>query len=877
MRTVLVLTLLLAASAAGAAEPLAPVRAMRASGPIVVDGVLDEPIWSAAPATTTLVQADPRQGDAATQRSEVRVAYDDDAVYVGARLYDTRPDSIMARLARRDQTNGSDLFAVAFDTFRDRRTGYYFGVSAAGTQFDGTMMNDDWDDDTWDGVWSAKVRRDGQGWTAEMRIPFSQMRCGGGAQRVWGVNFDRYIQRANEDDKLVFTPRGQSGFVSRFPEMLGLDGIRSAHKLEVVPYSTGKAGYLVHPAGDPFHTDAKLEPALGADLRTNVGSKLTLNATANPDFGQVEIDPAVVNLSDVETFFDEKRPFFTEGSSVFRCGNNGASDYWSFNWPEPSFFYSRRIGRAPEGSPPDDARYHDVPVATRIAGALKLTGQPAPGFMVGTLHAVTRKETADYEDTLGTRHTVAVSPVTYFGVARGMRSFHGERQGLGLMALETARSFDGTSLEGLLNRNSIVTAVDGWTFLDAKKTWVVSGYATGSRVDGTAERIASLERDPRHYYQRPGRHDLGVDANATSLTGYGTRLWLNKQSGSWLSNSAIGFLTPGFEVNDLGFGSRSDVINGHVGLGYSWNKPTAWRKYVWMIGALAQSWNFAGQHTMNQVFLKSSLAQMNAWSWTASGGGFGHALNDRRTRGGPAMQDPRSWWSQLHWNSNSKAKLYYTLDVNPNGDEAGSREVYVSPSATWKPAARLSLSAGPNADFNVEDTHFITSAADPLATKTFGGRYVFARLDQTTVGADLRLDYSVTPALSFQVYVQPLVSSGRYTRYRELARAGSYEFLVYGQGGSTVDLVRGVVDPDGAGPAPAIGVGHRDFTLRSLRGNAVLRWEYVPGSSVYLVWTQDRFGEDPEGRFDLSPSLSALSRTPASNIFLVKVSHHFEI
>jgi hypothetical protein len=864
-----------------AAPPCPIVRAVRATEPIVIDGVLDEPVWKSDNAVTYLPQSDPNQGAPSAQKLEIRVAYDDDAIYVGARMFDTSPDSIVARLSRRDNNVGADVFAVAFDTFRDKRNGYYFGVSAAGTQFDGTMMNDDWDDDSWDGVWSSHVKRDAQGWTAEMRIPFSQMRCASGDHRVWGINFERFITRYNQDQKLVYTPTGQSGYVSRFAELQGLDGIHMSHHVEVSPYTTGRAEYLAHAPGDPFHNGSAYRSSVGGDLRTNLGAKMTLNATVNPDFGQVEIDPASVNLSDVETYYSEKRPFFTEGLSVFRCGNNGASDYWNFNWPEPMFWYTRRIGRAPEASTPDGTTYADVPVATHILGALKLTGQPAPRLNVGAVSALTEREVADYQIGDSTRGSSVVEPMTYYGILRGLRSFNDERQGLGLMALETHRFFDGTGLNDVLNGNGLVTAMDGWTFLGPGKRWVLSGYSAASRIDGTPARIASLEQNSIHYFQRPDRSDLGVDANAKSLTGGVTRLWLNKQTGNWMSNSAVGFISPGFDANDLGLSTRDDIINGHIGVGYNWNKPNRFKKYFWIIGALAEGWNFGGQHLMNQYFVKASLEQMNAWSWTLSGGYTTQGVSDRLTRGGPAVISPRNTWSDFYWDTNSKAKVFLSNEVQVNGDVVGSHEVSEAPSVTWKPSSNVSFSVGPTLDWNHENAHYITTQTDPFAPSlTYGSRYVFATLEQRTIGAQMRVDCSLTPALSLQMFVQPLVSSGRYWNYRELARGSSYDFNVYGEDGSTVtsDPSSGdiTIDPAGGGASNAFTV-HPDFTYRTIRGNAVLRWEYVPGSAFYLVWTQDRTGIDGDGTFRFGHSLSALASSPVNNIVMVKVSHHFDL
>lgn len=858
----------------------APVRAFRAAEPILVDGLLDEATWKVEPSLNGLLQQDPQPGSPETQRTQVWIAYDDEALYVAARMEDTSPDSVVARLARRDNTSGSDHFAILLDTFRDRRTGYFFGLSAAGTQFDGVLLNDSWDDWSWDGVWHGRVHRNNVGWTAEMRVPFSQVRFTSTENMVWGVNVERLVSRRNEEDKLVFTPRGESGNVSRFADLVGLDGVRSQRKIEVLPYTTGKAEYLVHDDGDPFFKDKNrpYSSTVGADLRMGLGSKFVMNATVNPDFGQVEIDPAVVNLSDVESYFQEKRPFFTEGLGIFRCGNNGASDYWGFNWPEPTFFYSRRIGRAPGGSLPDDAVYSDVPLAVRILGAAKITGQPKPGVNVGMVHALTQREQADYQRADLTEGRATVEPLTYYGVWRGLRSFNKERQGLGLMAQQTSRAFDGTGLSDQFNRNNFVGTVDGWTALDGKKDWVASGYVSGTHVDGTKARLTDLQRSSRHYYQRPDRDDLGVDPDATSMQGLSGRVWVNREKGPWFSNSALGFISPGFENNDMGFSSRTDVINNHLGLGYNWSKPNKWRNRWYVLGALAHGWNFAGERTMEQFYLGSNLEQLNGLSWDFATGYMVRSINDRATRGGPTMVNPTGWWGNFFFDTNGKQKLFYWASLNTDLDVEGSHTIYYESGVTWKPRPGLSFTLAPNYTANHQDAQYVTQAADPLATSTYGGRYVFAVLDQKTAAAEVRMDWSLSPGLSLQLYAQPLVSSGRYTEFKELARPGSYEFTVYGRdGGSTLDLGNGTADPDGAGPAPSVTLGDPDFTFRTVRGNVVLRWEYLPGSTAYLVWTQDRTGVTDDGRFSLRPSLNQLARTPANNVFLVKLSHHFEL
>ena len=848
------LLLLCASTALAAPTPVAPVQAARTTATIVIDGVLDEPIWLTAPATTSFAQRDPNPGAPGSQKTEVRVAFDDDAIYLGARMYDTAPDSIVARLARRDVSIASDRVSFYLDPFHDRRTGYYFMINAAGTRYDGTLSNDGWEDDSWDGVWDAKVHRDAQGWTAEMRIPFSQLRFQAQDHMVWGVNVRRVLPRCNEEDFLIYPPRGESGFVSWWPELHGLDAVHTRRHVEVTPYGTLKAEYLQHAAGDPFHTGSRDRGAGGADIRTSLGNNLTLNATFNPDFGQVEIDPAVVNLSDVETYFQEKRPFFTEGNGIFHTGNNGANDYWNFNWPDPTFFYSRRIGRAPQRDFGDDD-YVDSPSGTHILGAAKITGQLAPGWNVGTVQAVTAREFADVSFG-GVHDRVQAEPLTYYGVFRGLHEFHEARRGLGVNTTVVGRDLKDPALADELDRTALMTAVDGWTFLDQDKTWVVSGWAAGSYVDGTKARIAALQQDSQHYFQRPDASYLHFDPNATSLTGSGARLWLNKQNGAVLANSAIGFLSPGFENNDLGFLSRADLVNAHTGWGYAWNNSNKWRRSANVIGAFFSSWDMGGTNTQQGVFIGSTLEMQNSLSWN---GRFFHARarpNARATRGGPYLNMPAGYELNQHIDTDSKQSRFYSLDYSASGDSDGSWDWTVSPSFTWKPQSNLSVQLGPSYEHNIAETQYVTTQANAGAIATYGKDYIFARLDQSTAAASIRFDYAVTPELSLQLYAQPLVSSGQYTDYRALARPRTHDFRA--------------IDPMAAGL-------DRDFTYRTVRGNAVLRWEYHPGSALFVVWTQTRTDFVNDGSFRLQHSLSEIARTKPDDVFLVKVSHHFEL
>ena len=841
---------------------------------ITLDGVLAEPGWSQAQPVSDFTQREPDEGASATERTEVRVLYDDDAVYVGARLYDRSPDSVMAQLARRDRIVSADRFIVFLDSYHDRRSGFFFGINAGGTLYDGTLYNDDWDSDTWDGVWEGSAVRDSLGWTAELKIPYSQLRFQRQKAPRWGINFKREIARRNERSYLVRTPSNGSGFVSRFVDLVGLEEVTPPARLEVLPYVTTRAEYLSHEDDDPFNDGSHFGAGAGGDLKLGIGSNLTLDASVNPDFGQVEVDPAVVNLSDVETFFDERRPFFVEGASIFDFGYGGANDSWGFNWANPSFLYSRRIGRAPQGELPDDYDFSSVPSGSNILGAAKLSGKMGT-WSLGTLSAITSRERAHFS--LGQqRWRQEVEPLTYYGVYRAQKEIgSGGRHGLGLIGTLTARSFDEAPLRDELSSGAMSLGLDGWTTLDKNGVWVVSGWTGLSRVTGNAERMRRLRESSVHYFQRPDAGYLGLDSGSTSLSGYAGRVSLNKQKGNWMFNSAVGVVDPGFEVNDLGFQFRSDQINSHLMFGHKWTRPgrlfRSWRLNL----AGFRSYNYGGDVTWTGLFLQGlyELRNFSTGRWFVAYNPS--TVSDRRTRGGPLMvNQPGVEW-EFSLDSDPNKRWIYGAGLHGNHYRRGWEQSWTAwASLEWKPGSRLSLRVEPQIERTGTSAQYVDTFDDPAAAYTFGHRYVFADLDQTTVSASLRLNWIFTPRLSLEVYAQPLLSSGRYSGFKELARPRSFDFNPYPNPSATADPDRIVVDPDGAsGPAAGQEIDDPNFSLASLRGNAVLRWEYSPGSTLFLVWTQNRSDSESIGTFRTGRALDRLWGAAGDNIFLVKLSY----
>jgi hypothetical protein len=842
-------------SAAAVAEGLTHVTALRIEGGITVDGKLDEPAWSRAVPHTTFTQRDPNEGEPVSEGTEVRVLYDDDAIYVGARLADTHPQSIKALLGRRDSDLSSDSFTVYLDSYHDRRTGFYFGISAGGTLSDGTLFNDDWDDSAWDGIWEARARRDASGWTAEFRIPLSQLRFKREDDARWGINFKRTITRTNEQAYAALRPKKESGFVSRFLPLVGLSGLQPKRRLLVTPYTTAKTHTSATSQGDPFNDGRRSNAAFGTDVKVGLGSNLTLDATVNPDFGQVEVDPAVVNLSDVESFFEEKRPFFIEGSDTFAFGWGGASNNMSFNFAVPNLFYSRRIGRTPQGTIPF-ADFSRSPDGVRIDAAAKITGKVAGAWNLGVLHALTGQAQADFSLD-GRLSKAVVEPRASYSVVRAQRDFNSGREGFGFMGTLVNRDLSGTGLQDQLNHRSASFGVDGWTSFGrgkaSERIWALTGRFAVSTIAGTAARITAVQNASQHYFQRPDATEVHVDPGATSLSGYAFRVALNREKGPVLFNAALGATSPGFDSNDAGITFRTDQINGHVLGGYRWTKPGRLFRNAGVQGGAFRTNDFGGNTTSLGLFSWYWASFRNYWGFEGSFFANPRSISTTQTRGGVAMLRP----AQLSWdlgvNSDDRKSLtlrFGTRGQNGRLDSSYTRAGYVS--IDWKPAPKLSVSVRPDYEFQRNGAQWVANLVDPAATATFGTRHVFARLKQQTLSAGLRLNWTFSPALSLQTYIQPLISSGRYTDFGDLARPRSYEFVRYA-----------------AGALPP-GVSNPDFTFRSIRGNAVLRWEFRPGSSAYFVWTQSRADSDATGDFRLGPSFSNLFNARADNIFLVK-------
>ena len=844
---------------------------------MTIDGRLEENVWQTEPAEG-FTQTDPQDGAPATERTKVWVAYDDKALYVAAMCYDSEPNKIIARLGRRDDKMNSDWFYFAVDPYNDKRSGYVFAVNPAGSTIDGTLSNDVNEDDTWDGVWESKAVKTSEGWSLEMRIPFSQIRFPKKDEYVWGVNFRRVIMRKNETVNFTWVPKSEQGYVSRFALLEGIKGVSPGRHIELMPYVVGDARFQPAEAGNPFRTGHRTYGKAGFDLKLGLKTNLTLDATVNPDFGQVEVDPAVINLTAFETYYDEKRPFFIEGASIFNgFGQGGSYLNANFGWPQPNFFYSRRIGRAPQGDVTQNG-FVDFPASTSIIGAAKATGKLGD-WNVGFIEALTAREYAAIDDE-GARSSEEVEPFSSFSVFRAQKDINKGFQGFGLIASAVGRDLRTEALRGVLNKNGFSLAFDGWTFLDKNRDWVISGWAGGTRVEGAADDMFRLQTSSLHYYQRPDVTHVHVDPAATSLSGWGSRFNLAKQNGSVLFIFQAGALSPGFDPNDIGFqNAGSDIVNLTGIVGYQWTKPgKIFQNALLGVGA-AQNYDFGWNKVGEGVIIPFDGTLRNFWQFNSTSIFLPATLNNQLTRGGPMALTPSGWQEQLTLATDIRRPVVLNLSLTAQDEPKDGHLSRTQLTATFKPAPNISLSIGPQVGFQTTNTQWIGAFEDPLMTATFGNRYVFGHLDQKIVSAVIRMTWAFTPKLSLQAYLQPFVGAGKYTQFRELARARAYDYSLYGEGGSTISYADGnyTVDPDGSGPAPAFSFANPDFNYKSMRGTVVLRWEYQPGSLVYFVWTQNRADYSNPGNLQIGRDLGSLFSAPGDNIFLLKISYRWNM
>ena len=840
-RVIAVFVILLSGAAAHAANwPEHPVlHAVRAAQSPVVDGDLSDPAWQNAPEFTDFTQHDPDDGKPATMPTSVRIVYDDHAIYFGVKMIDTHKPTGL--LARRDNFVQSDFLSINLDPRHDHLSGNAFTLQPAGVQVDTILYNDIGEDPSWDGVWDSAVKIVPDGWVAEVRIPYSQLRFPDKAVHVWGVNITRRTVRTNEVVRIVNTKKGDTGLVSHFADIDGLEGIHRGKPLELVPYSVARSDLLTRAdRSNPFmRNDYRADG--GLDVKYALTSDLTLTGTVNPDFGQVEVDPAVVNLSQFETFYPEKRPFFTEGLNIFNFGDTPAPSHFNFIFP-PSLFYTRRIGRAPQGSP--NADFADIPSDTTILGAAKVTGKIG-GLSIGVLDALTAAEHARFVNgaTFGRQQ---VEPMTNYFISRGTKEI-GDKSRVGFMLTSVNRRVPDEL--SYLRDSALSGGIDGYTSFQ-KKSWILEGSLVGSEIKGTAQSIALAQTSSSRYYQRPDAENVHFDPTRTSLEGWGGRAMISKATGFWRPIVQVQAFSPGFETNDTGFMQRTDIISSTAIMQYVNQNPSKdfREKNLW-IGTW-QNRNFDGNTLERGFFTEAFGTFANYWNARASLFLTSGAFTDRLTRGGPLARTASSWSSDQNFGSDDRKPVSFGVNTHADHSEDSSYSRSAGISLNVRPQPNLQLSVGPTYTWSHDHTAYVATVNDAAAAKTFGRRYVFGDLEQRSFDLSTRADWTINARLSFQLYLQPFIASGDYHDFHSLVAARTRDFEPYTRP-----------------------VGNPDFNFRSVRGSAVVRWEFRPGSAMYVVWNENRADVAPIGDFSFRRDLRAIPNAPSHDVFLVKVSY----
>ncbi|MFZ0282518.1 MAG: DUF5916 domain-containing protein [Bacteroidales bacterium] len=867
------LMLLLISGVTGQTPEKKQYKATKLAIPPEINGILDDEAWKEGTWVDDFTQYEPFNGKKASQRTEFKILFDDNNLYAAFKVYDTSPDSIVNRLTRRDNPDG-DLVGIILDSFHDLRTGFLFGISSSGVKYDQMFTNDGQNQDSsWDPNWWVKTSVNTEGWVAEMKIPFSQVRFEKNSGDIWGLEVARVLYRKNETSFWQHIPKDSPGLVHMFGEISGLEQIKPRKIFDVTPYSVGKAEAFKAEAGNPFlDKGRKLGLNAGIDAKIGVTNNMTMDLTVNPDFGQVEADPSEVNLSAYETFLKEKRPFFIEGNNItnFNLGI-GDGDVGNDN-----LFYSRRIGRRPQGDPElEDGWYSDIPRYTNIISAAKLTGKTQNGLSIGFVEAVTAEEKAEI-DKEGERSYETVEPLTNYFVGRVQKDFNDGKTIIGGIVTGTNRNLD-TNLDDFMHKGAYTGGFD-FTQYFKDKNWSISLSTAFSQVRGTKQAIEETQLSSARYFQRPGKDYATLDPERTSLSGTGGRLMVSKLNGHLNLMGVLIWKSPGFEINDLGYIREADQVFSVLWAGYNQWEPKGIYRNFNINGDVVSVFNFGGDNVLNIFETNASMTLKNYWNVWTGGNVSGKTLDASILRGGPMMKTPGRVSWRAGFSTDGRKKLGFEVFSNYNGGfQNYSNSLYSSISASYKPTNYLSISFGPGYSRSFNELQYVTNL-----TYNNNERYIFASIDQRTISASLRVNFNLSPDLTLQYWGQPFIATGNYhdhkyildpmaDRYRDRFHTYTADQFIPGSDSFGIDENRdGSVDYD---------LEKDNFNFKEFLSNLVIRWEYNPGSTVYFVWSQTRRGFADTGDLDYFHDMGQMfnrqDNDELNNVFLVKLSFRF--
>ncbi len=830
----------------------------------VIDGKLDDECWRQGTWAGDYTQYVPKEGASPSYPTEMNIQYDDKYIYVAFRAFEGEPDKILRRSGARDEFQG-DIVGINFDSYRDYRTGFEFNLTAWGQKIDLVLFNPENWDYNWNAVWKGKTGIEDSAWVAEMEIPLSQLRYSNQDEQVWGMHTWRWIDRLQEESNWEKQTKTGPGILYNFGELRGINGLKKSRRLEIMPFGLGSLRTMEKEPGNPFAENGKVWGGnIGLDAKIGVSSNFTIDLTVNPDFGQVESDPSVMNLTAFETFYEEKRPFFLEGLTIF-----------DFEFDNQSLFYSRRIGHSPSYmARAGEDLFVKSPDKTTILSSVKFSGTTSGGLSVGLIESVTANEFARVSDQEGNRSSIKVEPLTNYTVARIQKGFNSGTTVLGGMLTSTNRVIEDEHLE-FLPTDAITGGIDlihRWK----DKEFFIDANLVGSYIGGSKEAITALQRSSARYYQRPGADYLNYDTASTNLGGHGGKFRIGKGSkGFWRYSTGVTWLSPGLELNDIGYMRSADEINQENELSYFVNQPVSiFRSYNISLEQF-NTWNFNGTYLGSGAHLSFSSGFTNQWSFSANLRYESRSTDTKILRGGFDMLVPStiSASGSLRTDQSKKVVGRIGYSYERAGNNSGSN-FSVSPSLTVRPFSVLRIVLSGSYEENRNQLQYV-------ATRNFldWNRYILGNINQRTLGLTLRVDLNITPEFSIQYYGSPFISRGTYNDFKRVTdpEASEYEdrFRVFNDP---------LLQPDNSYALDENGdmiidytIGNPDFNFHEFRSNLVAKWEYRLGSFVYLVWSADRSGRTGDSGASIKDSYHQLRDVFPNNIFLIKLNYWFTL
>lgn len=843
--------------------------------PPTIDGHLDKDIWNQVEWQGDFIQRSPNDGDAPSQQTAFKILYDDNNLYVFIKAYDLEPEKISRLLSRRDEFKG-DFVEINIDSDLDHQTAFSFSAMASGVKGEEAVSQNgqNWDR-SWNPIWYLKTSMDDEGWNAEFRIPFSQLRFGKKDNHIWGIQVMRCLFRKEERSYWQKVPQDAPGVVHLFGELHGISNIEPKRQFDIVPYTLAKLEKYKAEDGNPFADGSNFSIAMGIDGKVGITNDLTLDFTINPDFGQVEADPSEVNLSAFESYFSEQRPFFIEGKSIYdyRPSNGPViSDYNSDN-----LFYSRRIGRRPHFYPDlNDDEYADMPDATTILTAFKLSGKTKNGLSIGIMESITAQEKAKVNH-FGAERDVIVEPMTNYFVARLKQDINKGETTIGGMITAVNRDLPNEDLL-FLPKAAYTGGVDFKHYWKDRKYYIGFNFDF-SHIRGDSTAITNLQTSSARYYDRPDAGHLELEENRTSLTGTAAALKFGKNGDSkWSYETSVIYRSPGFEINDIGYMRNTDVIHHGTWVGYYIRKPFGIFENFYLNNNYWLSWNFDGKLLTFGQNINFNTKLKNKWSFNYSITHNGDRYSVSELRGGSALNEPGRWSHNVNINSDHRKKLnfYYGFWLNRGRSNYTTSDNHWA-GFTYRPVNALSISVEAFLDNYKKELQYVGQDemnGDP--------RYLFGSIDQKTIGFTLRLNYNISPDLTIQYYGSPFISSGKYSNFKlvDNPHANQYadRFTEFSGSQISYDNVNEIysVDEDINGGSDYT-FNQPNYNFAQFRSNLVIRWEYLPGSTVYFVWSQGRSKSTTNGEFDLSDNLNDLFEVHPRDIFLLKFSYRFSL